>query len=173
VKCHPDSSCYGCIREKAAEDPTGLCTKALRDRIVELEAELRSAHATVQRQRKELAALNRVTGGGYAAAVDKVRELTALLEIRKSMSFDPKLGDRDYATRCLMMLQRATCGYRSSKYPMKRVICDCKYGIGMLDEPPTFSSEQNGCCELSMLELIIVAFFLSVVCNRNTQANTQ
>lgn len=68
-----------------------------------------------------------------------------------------KMQDRDYAARVVMILQRKTCGYRSSSDPLKRVICDCKYGIGEYPDSTVMGhhGEQNGCCELAMLEEII------------------
>lgn len=41
------------------------------------------------------------------------------------------------------------CAYRSPNGP-----CDCKYGMGV-HEKPYATSEQNGCPELRMIELVL------------------
>lgn len=73
------------------------------------------------------------------------------------MFTDKKMEDRDYAARTVMVIQRKTCAYRNTKEPLKRIRCDCKYGIAdhSDEELMKHHSEQNGCCELAMLEEII------------------
>lgn len=68
-----------------------------------------------------------------------------------------KLEDRDYAAKTVMVLARRTCGYRDIRQPLKRIRCDCKYGIADYSDEEILKhhSEQNGCPELNMLEEII------------------
>jgi hypothetical protein len=68
-----------------------------------------------------------------------------------------KLLDRDFAVKTLTVLARRICGYRDAREPMKRVRCDCKYGIADYADAvvSVHHSEQNGCPELNMLAEII------------------
>lgn len=68
-----------------------------------------------------------------------------------------KLGDRDFMARTMMVLARMLCGYRNPNEPLKRVRCDCKYGIAEHpdNEVLRHHSEQSGCPELNSLEEFI------------------